>query len=76
MSRRGQCWDNAPAESFFGRSKEELFPANRWTTKATALAEINNYIGEYYSLKGIKLRLGCFSPVEYELGNMLVAQAV
>ena len=55
--------------------KEELFPAGRWTTKATALAKITKYIGEYYNLKRIKLRLGFFSPVEYEFNNMLVAQA-
>ena len=75
MSRRGQCWDNAPAESFFGRLKEELFPLTRWKTKAEALAAIKGYIDSYYNLKRIKIRLGYFSPVEYELQRGLAAHA-
>ena len=75
MSRRGHCWDNAPAESFWGRLKEELFPMTRWKTKAEALAAVKEYVDSYYNIKRIKIRLGFFSPVEYEVQHALVAKA-
>lgn len=74
ISRRGQCWDNAPAESFFGRLKEELFPTTKWKTKAEALIAIKEYIDGYFNVKRIKIRLGYFGPVEYELQRGLVAR--
>ena len=75
MSRRGQCWDNSPAESFWARLKEELFPMTRWKTKAEALAAIKEYVDGYYNIKRIKIRLGFFSPVEYEVQHGLIARA-
>ena len=67
MSRRGQCWDNATAESFFGRLKEELFPFEPWDTKEQAIKAIEEYIKSYYNCHRIKKSIGYCSPVAYEL---------
>lgn len=69
MSRRGQCWDNATAESFFGRLKEELFPRNGWETQAQARREIAEYLDCYYNCTRIKKSLGYLSPIQYEVLN-------
>lgn len=66
MSRRGQCWDNATAESFFGRLKEELFPSAPWLTRQEAKEAIQDYIENYYNCQRIKKGIGFLSPVEYE----------
>lgn len=75
MSRRAQCWDNAPGESIFGRIKEELFPARRWRTKAEAREEISAYLRSYFNFRRIKKRLGYSCPVDYELRHGLIAVA-
>jgi putative transposase len=49
MSRRGNCWDNAVAESFFGTLKVELIHERSWTTRAAAEAAITEYIEEFYN---------------------------
>jgi putative transposase len=49
MSRRGQCWDNATAESFFGRLKDELLPFKPRKTKEQAIKAIEEYIKNYYN---------------------------
>ena len=67
MSRRGQCWDNSVAESFFGRLKEELMPHGGWETRADAVDAVSEYIDCFYNLQRIQKRLGCMSPVGYEL---------
>ena len=67
MSRKGQCWDNAAAESLFGRIKEELFHGRRWRTRAELQAAIENYIDCFYNAQRIQKRLDYLSPVEYEL---------
>ena len=67
MSRRGQCWDNSVAESFFGRLKEELMPYGGWETRADAIDAVSEYIDCFYNLQRIQKRLGYMSPVGYEL---------
>jgi putative transposase len=67
MSRKGQCWDNAPAESFFGRLKEELVYGRRWRTQAELRASIEDYIDTFYNVQRTQKRLDYLSPVEYEL---------
>lgn len=66
MSRRGQCWDNATAESFFGRLKEELFPQGPWQSKEVARAAISPYLQNYYNCLRIKKSIGYSTPIEYE----------
>ncbi|RYF47794.1 MAG: IS3 family transposase [Cytophagaceae bacterium] len=75
MSRRAQCWDNAPAESIFGRIKEELFPSHQWQTKEQARAEIVTYLQSYFNSKRIKKRLGYSCPIDYELRHGLMPLA-
>jgi len=64
MSRRGNCLDNACAESFFGHLKCEFYRGRRFEDVDTFTAELDAYI-EYYNTKRIKLKLKGLSPVEY-----------
>ena len=49
MSRRGDCWDNAVAESFFASLKGELVDHERYATRADATASIADYIDNFYN---------------------------
>ena len=66
MSRRGNCWDNAVAESFFASLKGEwLYPA-RVQTRQQARQMIFEYVEVFYNRKRLHSSLGYLSPVEYE----------
>lgn len=67
MSRRDECWDNACAESFFGRLKEEILHGRRWKTRQEAIAAVRAYIEGFYNSQRIQKRLGYMSPLSYEL---------
>lgn len=47
MSRRGDCWDNAPVESFFRTLNVELMPDGVWPTRAIAAAAVHDYIERF-----------------------------
>ncbi|MGZ3183490.1 MAG: IS3 family transposase [Telluria sp.] len=64
MSRKGNCYDNAAMESFFGTLKAELFHLERFTTVDQLENAIREYI-HYYNHIRIKLKLKGLSPVEY-----------
>ncbi|SDL54772.1 Integrase core domain-containing protein [Geoalkalibacter ferrihydriticus] len=66
MSRRGNCYDNAPIESFWGALKNELVHHRRYATKQEAIREITEYIEIFYNRKRRQLRLGYLSPAAYE----------
>ena len=66
MSGVGQCWDNAPVESFFGRMKCEVSGSELFATKAQARAEIFEYLEVFYNRVRLHSSLGYVSPVEYE----------
>lgn len=66
MSRKGNCLDNAPIESFFGTLKAELFRLQSFASIEQLEAAIHRYI-RYYNHERIKLRLDGHSPVEYRL---------
>lgn len=66
MSRRGNCWDNAPVESFFSTLKRELVHHRRWQTRAAVRAAIFEYIEVWYNRKRRHSSLGYQSPVQYE----------
>ena len=66
MSRRGNCWDNAPVESFFATLKTELVYHRRYRTRAEARSEIFEYVEAWYNRKRLHSSLGYLSPVEYE----------
>jgi transposase InsO family protein len=67
MSRKGNCWDNAVMESFFGRFKVELIYAENYKTIETAQAGIFEYIEMFYNRQRRHSALGFISPDEYEL---------
>jgi putative transposase len=66
MSRRGDCWDNAPMESFFASLKKELVHDADFATRAEARAAIFEYIEMFYNVKRRHSSLGYVSPLEYE----------
>jgi putative transposase len=66
MSRRADCWDNAPMESFFASLKKELVHGARFATRAEARAAIFEYIEVFYNGQRRHSSLGYVSPAEYE----------
>ena len=66
MSRRANCWDNAPMESFFASLKKELVHGADFTTRAEARAAIVEYIEVFYNNQRRHSSLGYVSPAEYE----------
>jgi transposase InsO family protein len=67
MSRKGDCWDNAVAESFFATIKGELIDYNDYLTRAAAIAAIGEYIDGFYNLTRRHSALDYVSPIEFEL---------
>lgn len=66
MSRRGNCWDNACVESFFGTLKRELVYHRHDATREDAKRDIFEYIEVFYNRKRRHSTLGYDSPAEYE----------
>ena len=66
MSRRGNCWDNAPMESFFASLKKELVYAEDYATRDQARASLFEYIEMFYNRVRRHSSLGYKSPTEYE----------
>jgi len=66
MSRKGNCWDNAVAESFFHTLKTELVYHETYETKAHANQSIFEYIEVYYNRQRMHSTNGNLSPVEFE----------
>jgi len=66
MSRRGDCWDNAVAESFFATLKLELIHRHIFRTREEARLAIFEYIEVFYNLKRRHSYLGYMSPAEFE----------
>lgn len=66
MSRKGNCWDNAPVESFFSTLKQELVDDRRYQTRYEARSEIFEYIEVWYNRRRLHSTLGYLSPDEFE----------
>jgi len=66
MSRKGDCYDNAPMESFWGTLKNELVHHRRYGARREAIREISEYIEIFYNRQRRQARLGYLSPVAYE----------
>ena len=67
MSRRGDCWDNAVAESFFATLRAELIDRRTLRSRATAASAIGEYIDGFYNLRRRHSYLGYLNPIEHEL---------
>jgi len=66
MSRKGNCFDNAPMESFWGTLKQELVHHRRYKTRQEAIQDITEYIEIFYNRQRRQAKLGFLSPVSYE----------
>jgi putative transposase len=65
MSRKGDCWDNAPMESCWGSLKTELVHHRRFATRDQARSEITEYIEIFYNRIRKQARLGYLSPAAF-----------
>ena len=66
MSRKGNCWDNACVESFFGTLKRELTYHRQYRTRDVATQDIFEYIEVFYNRRRRHSTLGYYSPAEFE----------
>jgi len=75
MSRKGNCWDNAVAESFFKTLKAECVYQNKFTSKEQAALIIFEYIEIWYNRKRLHSALGYISPNDFEkqLNKQIIA---
>lgn len=71
MSRKGNCYDNAAMESFFGTLKSEFFYLNKFSSLDELHAGLVDYI-HYYNHRRIRLKLNGLSPVEYRTQSIQV----
>ncbi len=69
MSRRGNCWDNAVAESFFSSLKKERIKKRIYKNRDEATSEIADYIESFYNRTRRHSYLGGVSPEEFEAVN-------
>jgi putative transposase len=75
MSRRGDCWDNAVAESFFATLKGELVDHELYATRTRAKTSIADYIDNFYNVQRRHSSIGYISPIEFELKLQLNSKA-
>jgi putative transposase len=75
MSRKGNCWDNAVAESFFKTLKAECVYQNKFETKQQAALIVFEYIEIWYNRKRLHSALGYMSPQDFErtLNKQIIA---
>jgi len=66
MSRKGDCWDNAVAESFFGSLKQERVQWRNYQTRYEAQQDILEYISMFYNSQRLHSYLNYQSPNQYE----------
>lgn len=66
MSRVGNCWDNAVAESLFATLKMELIHRRPWPTKAEARSAVHDYIGVFFNPHRRHSPLGYVCPMDFE----------
>ena len=70
MSRKGDCWDNAPMESFFHTLKTEMVNHRDYRTRGEAKADIFEYIEVFYNRSRRHSALGLIAPADYEMINL------
>jgi len=66
VGRKGECWDNAVAESFFATIKRELIDTRAWPTRAGLRRAVFEYIEGWYNTRRLHSTLDYFSPAQYE----------
>jgi transposase InsO family protein len=75
MSRKGNCWDNAVAESFFATLKTELIHGRRWKNRLELRAAVFEYIEAFYNRRRLHSSLGYKTPAEVESEYALAVAA-
>ncbi len=75
MSRKGDCWDNAVVESFFGSLKSERVHWRSYQTREDARSDIVDYITMFYNSRRLHSYLGYQSPDEFERNGQLANAA-
>jgi transposase InsO family protein len=75
MGSRGDCFDNAVAESFFATLKKELIHRQAWPTRAELRTEVFDYIETFYNRRRRHTTLGQLSPAEFEKITLKEVQA-
>ena len=68
MSRKGNCWDNAPVERFFSSLKREWTGDRLYLTRQAAIADVREYVAMYYNAQRLHSTLGYKTPVDFEHG--------
>jgi putative transposase len=76
MSRKGNCWDNAVAESFFSSLKKERIKKHIYKTRELALIDVSDYIDIFYNRTRRHSHLGGVSPEQFEAAHKLRRQGV
>ena len=71
MGSKGDCFDNAVAESFFATLKKELIHRRAWPTKAELRTEVFDYIEVFYNRQRRHSTLGQLSPVQFETSTLM-----
>jgi putative transposase len=66
VGRKGECWDNAVAESFFATIKRELIDTRSWPTRAGLRRGVFEYVEGWYNTRRLHSTLGYLSPAQYE----------
>ena len=66
MSRKGNCWDNAPIERFFSSLKRESTGDQWYRTRQKAMADVREYVAVYYNSKRLHSTLSYKTPMNYE----------
>jgi transposase InsO family protein len=66
MSRKGNCWDNAPVERFFSSLKREWTGDRLYRTRQEAIADVREYVAVYYNARRLHSTLGYRTPMDYE----------
>jgi putative transposase len=75
MSRSGDCWDNAVAESFFASLRAEWVDHQQYATRAEATRSLGDYIDGFYNPARRHSHIGYLSPIEFELRSQTVGIA-
>lgn len=66
MSAKGNCYDNAPIESFWATLKNELIYHQHYKTRNQAIHDITNYIEVFYNRLRVQATLGYKAPVQFK----------
>jgi putative transposase len=70
MSRKGNCWDNAPMEAFWGKLKYEWLHEQRFKTREEARAAVFEYVEIFYNRQRLHATNGYLTPEEYYVGAL------